>query len=128
MNPTTVEWVAKSEEDWNMARQLNRQRKDPSYSGVCFHCQQSAEKYLKAYLIENNAPFARTHDLLVLHQLIVQVQPTWQGLQLPLLSLNPFAVAYRYPGLSATQADAKVAIKDCRKVRRALRRALGLPV
>ena len=64
MKPATAEWVEKAEGDWNAARQLNRVRKDPSYDAVCFHCQQIAEKYLKARLEEAGLAFARTHDLL----------------------------------------------------------------
>jgi HEPN domain-containing protein len=75
MKPITAEWVDKAEGDWNAAQQLNRVRKDPNYDGVCFHCQQSVEKYLKARLIEAGLSFARTHDLLVLHQLVLQVEP-----------------------------------------------------
>jgi HEPN domain-containing protein len=52
MKPQTAEWVEKAEGDWNAARQLNRVRKDPNYDGVCFHCQQCVEKYLKARLEE----------------------------------------------------------------------------
>lgn len=100
----------------------------PELGGVCFHCQQSAEKYLKARLEEAGLPFARTHDLLVLHQLVLQAEPTWQGLQPPLITLNPFGIGYRYPGLTATKADAKAAIKDCKEVRRVVRKAFGLPV
>jgi HEPN domain-containing protein len=128
MKPQTAEWVGKAEGDWNAANQLNRVRKNPNYDGVCFHCQQSAEKYLKARLEEAGITFARTHDLLVLHQLVLQAEPSWQGLQPPLISLNPFAVGYRYPGLTATKADAKAAIKDCKEVRRVIRMAFGLPV
>ena len=128
MKPQTAEWVEKAEGDWNAANQLNRVRKNPNYDGVCFHCQQCAEKYLKARLEEAGITFARTHDLLVLHQLVLQAEPTWQGLQPLLISLNPFAVGYRYPGLTATKADAKAAIKDCKEVRRVIRAAFGLPV
>jgi HEPN domain-containing protein len=128
MKPQTAEWVEKAEGDWNAANQLNRVRKDPNYDGVCFHCQQSAEKYLKARLVEAGIAFARTHDLLVLHQLVLQAEPTWQGLQPSLISLNPFGVGYRYPGLTATKADAKAAIKDCKEVRRVIRTAFGLPI
>jgi hypothetical protein len=41
---------------------------------------------------------------------------------------NPFAVAYRYPGIIATRADAKDALTYCREVRGMLRAAFGLPV
>lgn len=36
-------------------------------------------------------------------------------------------VAYRYPGNDATKADAKQTVADCRKVRRTIRQAFGLP-
>lgn len=107
---------------------MNRVRKDPNYDGVCFHCQQSVEKYLKARLVEAGITFARTHDLLVLHQLVLQAESAWQGLQPFLISLNPFAIGYRYPGLTAAKADAKAAIKDRRELRRVIRIAFGLSV
>jgi len=66
MNPQTAEWVEKAEGDWNAAQQLNRVRKDPSYDAVCFHCQQSVEKYLKARLEEAGVNFPKTHDLIKL--------------------------------------------------------------
>jgi HEPN domain-containing protein len=128
MNPQTAEWVEKAQGDWNAARQLHRVRKDPNYDSVCFHCQQCAEKYLKARLVEAALSFARTHDLLVLHQLVLQAEPTWQALQPFLIALNPYAIGYRYPGLTATKADAQAAIKECRQVRRVVRTSLGLPV
>ena len=103
-----------------------RARKYPSYDAAVFHAQQCAEKYLKARLEEATIGFARTHDLLMLHQLVLPVEPNWQVLQTPLAFLNPFAVAYRYPGIIATRADAKDAIAYCREVRRVIRIAFGL--
>lgn len=128
MNPHTAEWVEKAEEDWNAARQLNRVRKDPSYDAVCFHCQQSVEKYLKARLYEAGVNFPKTHDLIKLLGLVVKVEPQWVALHPHIAVLNPYAVGYRYPGLTATKADAKAALKDCRAVRRVIRTALGLQV
>lgn len=45
-----------------------------------------------------------------------------------LIFLNPFAVAYRYPGMTATKADAKDALRNCREVRRVIRMGFGFPV
>ena len=61
-----------------------------------FHCQQAAEKLLKAILSVKQVRFAKTHDLLELMALIKE-----SGTQLPielteLDLLNPFAVEYRY--------------------------------
>ena len=128
MKPTTLEWIHKAEEDWHVAQMSYRARKYPSYDAAVCHAQQRAEKYLKARLEEAAIGFARTHDLLMLHQLVLPVEPNWQGLQTPLVFLNPFAVAYRYPGSIATRADAKDAIKYCREVRRVIRTAFGLSV
>ena len=78
MTPRTAEWVSKAEGDWNAALQLNRVRKKPNYDAVCFHCQQSVEKYLKARLEEAASPtrtsgilFPKTHDLILLLGLVV---------------------------------------------------------
>jgi len=128
MKPQTAEWVEKAEGDWNAAQQLNRVRKDPNYDGVCFHCQQCVEKYLKARLEEAGVNFPKTHDLIKLLGLVITVEPQWVALHPLIATLNPYAVGYRYPGLTATKADAMAAIKDCKEVRRVIRAAFGLPV
>jgi len=52
----------------------------------------------------------------------------WSILQPELDFLNDFSVIYRYPGNTVSKAAAKQAVSACRKVRRAARTALGLPV
>ena len=58
-------WVARAEEDYELARSALR-RKAPLTYGGCFHAQQCAEKYLKAILVAREAPFGKVHDLLLL--------------------------------------------------------------
>ena len=128
MKPTTLEWIGKAEDDWHVAEMSYRARKHPSYDAAVFHAQQCAEKYLKARLEEAGVTFSRTHDLLVLHHLVLSIELGWTVLQSFLIFLNPFSVAYRYPGISATKTDAKDALKNCREVRRAIRIGFGLPV
>jgi len=105
-----------------------RARKKPAYNAACFHAQQCAEKYLKARLVEAGIVFTKTHDLINLLSLALQVESTWASLQPELDALNKYAVEYRYPGRSATKAGAKDAVADCRKIRGFVRAALGLPV
>jgi HEPN domain-containing protein len=128
MKPTTLEWISKAEDDFHVAQMSYRARKHPSYDASAFHSQQCAEKYPKARLEEGAITFARTHDLLALHQNVLVVEPAWIVLQPFLIFLNPSAVAYRYPGISATKVDAKDALRNCREVRRIIRTALGLLV
>jgi HEPN domain-containing protein len=99
-----------------------RARKHPSYDAAVFHSHQCAEKYLKARLEEASSNSPRTHDLLMLHQMVLPLEPNWQVLQTHLAFLNPFAVVYRYPGIRATKTDAKSALRYCKEVRRVIRK------
>jgi len=66
MKPLTREWARKAENDFKVASQILRRRKDVVPDAACFFSQQSAEKYLKARLVEAGIQFPRTHDLLQL--------------------------------------------------------------
>ena len=62
------------------------------YDTVCFHCQQAAEKLLKAYLacIGQSPPV--THDLLFLLERILPSSPEAERLRDHLALLMPYAV------------------------------------
>jgi hypothetical protein len=62
MKRTTREWVGKAESDFQLAATIARGAK-PFHDQLCFHCQQSAEKYLKALLEELGSSVPRTHVL-----------------------------------------------------------------
>jgi len=65
---------------------------------ICFHCQQSAEKYLKALLEELGEPVPKIHDLDELLALLLPHYPQLSALARGLALLTTFAVAARYPG------------------------------
>ena len=121
------DWVVKAEEDYETARLLVRKRKQNLSNPVCFHAQQCAEKYLKAFLIFHRIPFPKTHDLLDLLELAKQADPTLELLRPDLAHLEPYAVEFRYPGEFATRGDAKRSVQVATHVRGALRERLGLP-
>ncbi len=60
MKAATRDWVQKAEHDFLAAVDLGRRRKKPLHDMVCFHCQQAAEKYLKARLEEAAIHFPKT--------------------------------------------------------------------
>jgi HEPN domain-containing protein len=62
---------------------------------VCFHCQQSVEKYLKALLEELNRAIPKTHDLEELLHQLVAFHPTIGSHKRGLLFLSDFAVDAR---------------------------------
>jgi HEPN domain-containing protein len=111
MKPSTREWVAKAEEDFLAASALNRRRKRPLWNVVCFHVQQTVEKYLKARLEEASQSVPKTHDLLHLLNLLTGVEPLWSAYHPAFSLLISYAVQTRYPGSSVTKADARHAMQ-----------------
>lgn len=126
MKTITLEWVNKAEGDYAIMVREGRVRRQASYDGICFHAQQCAEKYLKARLIEADIEFGKTHDLPALLDMVLPAEPLWEKFRRDLAYLSDFAVAFRYPDDSATQEQAKDAIKLCRTFRIAARRALNI--
>src|SRR5205807_7934693 len=101
MKRRTAQWVRKAEDDLSSARTLVANR-PPQRDVVCFHCQQSAEKYLKALLQEVGAVVPKTHDLEDLLDLVLPHDASLKSLRRGLRSLTTYAVDYRYPGRRAT--------------------------
>lgn len=125
MIPLTLEWVDKAEADFDTARWVIQAPK-PSTDAVCFHAHACLEKYLKARPQESAIPFPKTHDLELLLNLALPVEPGWGYMRADLKLLNRFAVEYRYPGVTATLADAQDALKKRTALRPAIRTSLGL--
>jgi HEPN domain-containing protein len=94
---------------------------------ICFHCQQAAEKYLKALLCELGLPIPRIHDLDELLVLLVPHHGLLRPLSRVLVSLSRFAVDYRYPDRSASTRDMHAALRHVERVRLQSRTILGLP-
>lgn len=124
MNRLLAEWIAKAEGDFAVMQREARVRKDPNHDAVCFHAQQCAEKYLKARLYAAGIRFAKIHNLVVLLDQAIAVEPSWERHRADLGALTAFAVAYRYPGESAGRQSALAAVKGCRRLRLAVRKAL----
>ena len=120
------EWVGKAEEDYEVAITLVRRRKRPTPNAVCFHSQQCAEKYLKAFLVRHQVAFPKIHDLRELRRLSVVVDPTIDLITDLLIRLAPYAVEFRYPGEDATVEEAKDAVRAVKEIRRFVRSKLGL--
>ena len=118
------DWVVKAEEDYEVARTLIRKRKPNLSNAVCFHAQQCAEKYLKAFLTSRRTAFPKTHDLLGLLELAKKADPILELLRPDLAYLEPYAVEFRYPGEFATRQEAKRSVQVVSRVREILRSRL----
>ena len=126
MNALTAEWVEKAEGDFATAGREVRARKQPNYDATCFHAQQAAEKYLKAYLQEHGTSIPRTHSLIELLELVLTFDPGTEPQRSNLIILDRYAVRYRYPGDSADRKEARQAWAKIRAFRVFVRQRLGL--
>lgn len=126
MKPLTAEWVQKAEGDFIVAQKMFRARKQPVYDAVCFHAQQCAEKYLKAYLQEHDRDIPKIHKLLDLLKLCKEIDSSLEILLSDLKELERFAINVRYPGMSADKDEAKISLKAAQTVREFLRQRLGV--
>jgi HEPN domain-containing protein len=89
-------WLLKAIEDYSIARhELSFPEKEVSTGPVCFHCQQVAEKLLKAFLISKNIDFGKTHSLEHLLELCLEQDSEFKGLNIG--NLTFYAVEVRYP-------------------------------
>lgn len=104
------QWIAKAKNDLLNADNNLKAELIP-YDTVCFHCQQAAEKFLKAYLIANDQSYPISHDLILILEEILLINPKAEILRDDLALLMPYAVEIRYPDdwFMPTEEDAKEA-------------------
>ena len=119
-------WVEKADHDIRNAEYVLTLTENCPTDTVCFHCQQCAEKNLKALLIYRGIPFPKTHDLVVLFNLLGGESAL--GLRIEdVQPLNRYSVEARYPGdwNPIEMAEAAEAVKMAQGVRDAVRSLLS---
>lgn len=103
------EWVEKAEEDFGFASLGLREME--YLPQVCFHFQQAAEKYLKAFIIAKELEFRPVHNLLELLEICRQKEPGVGEIEEACCYLNPFYIDTRYPVHWPSNYTEEVAIK-----------------
>jgi len=81
---------------------------------IAFHCQQATEKYMKAFLIENNIPLVKTHDLIRLNGLIIKIKELGID-ENKLMILNKIYVDSRYPGGLGMLPDGEPTVEQAKE-------------
>jgi HEPN domain-containing protein len=90
-------WLIKAQSDLASARLLITGSEKHLDTGS-FHCHQTAEKALKAWLTTQEVIFPKTHSLTALLALCTTFDPAFHGLQKHAETLTPLGTAFRYPG------------------------------
>jgi HEPN domain-containing protein len=113
------EWLVYADGDLRYARiGLSLPGERPPFHLVGYHCQQCAEKYLKAYLVCCGEDFPHTHNISTLLELCSDYAD-WPLALRDAEELTDYAVATRYPGeaASVTAEDAQRAVEQAERVR-----------
>ncbi len=116
-----AQWLRKADADMNLAEHLVSEGVNFP-SAITFHCQQAAEKYLKALLTWWDIEFPKTHVLAKLIGLVETRDATLATSLLDAVVLTAYGVELRYPGdrPDATPDEAREAVDLARKVRDAV--------
>jgi HEPN domain-containing protein len=115
LNDDIKAWIKKANEDFHAAHHLHELH---FFDTSCYHCQQSAEKYLKAIFAHYDEVIPRTHDLERLCFILID-----KGLNIheSLLddcrNLTSFATIVRYPGYDASHSDSYNTLKYANSVK-----------
>lgn len=90
------EWQKRAEDDIRAMEVMLKEGGLPN--PICFHAQQSAEKYLKGFLDFHDVEFAKIHSLIQLLDQCIAVDLKLESLKDNVVFLNTFYIETRYPG------------------------------
>ena len=125
VSPEVQIWVSKADRDLEAARRL-AQGEPPLPDQVGFFCQQTAEKYLKAFLIAAEQVPPRTRDVDALVEICAAVDSAFERLQSVVEGLTEFAVIFRYPEAWSDKVSADRSVNQAEQVRALVRQKLGM--
>jgi HEPN domain-containing protein len=113
------QWFLKANDDLKSAEYLATMHYPRPEGIICFHCQQSAEKYLKGYLFHNDVQFPAIHDLIRILEFCEGVDVQFSTILPKCNTLNRYSVIPRYPDeLEITPEDANNALQFAKEIKR----------
>ena len=89
------QWLDKAQEDFLVVQQLMLSE-IPIKAAIAYHCQQSAEKFLKAFMVFHKLEVPRTHNIEYLLEQCGKIDQAFSFIDPG--SLTDYGVEVRYPG------------------------------
>jgi HEPN domain-containing protein len=110
-------WLVKAANDLRAA-EIDLGAEPPLIEDALFHCQQAAEKALKAFLTFHNVTFRKTHNLEEIGEVCLTIDQSLKDMVDEAVPLTEYAWAFRYPGniLTADSTEVQTALKISRKL------------
>lgn len=111
------EWISFANADLQAAELLAQSNALQFIEIICYHCHQSAEKYLKAYILQEGLGKVRTHDLRSLCDLCIKQDVEFEEIQRSAAYLSPMSTVTRYPHhQDITDGMMKVCIQSAKAI------------
>jgi len=132
----SLEWLKFARHDIDAAQQLYSQQQNPRQRPIeiiMYHCQQGAEKALKAYVVQHSKALTKklqTHDMALLQQECAQQNIKFNNVRIikHCANLDPFSVVIRYPyhNLPLTSSNASQGLNSAKRIYDFVCECLGL--
>ena len=90
------EWFLFAKKDLDSARYLKGMKPAP-LEIICYHCQQSTEKYLKGFIFMHGGEIQKTHDLVLLLKKCIEFDDSFKNLTTECIRLTNYGIQPRYP-------------------------------
>jgi len=112
------EWLRIAAQDLAVAEHLFNDMYPRPFEAICFHCQQSAEKYLKGFLVMNDIDPPKKHDLAALVKMCGELSADFSALAVECDFLTDYGVVPRYPRkIDIEEPQVRVALNYARRIR-----------
>ena len=111
------EWFDVANQDLASANYLQNMQPVP-IEIICYHCQQTAEKYLKGFLAYLGQEVKKTHDLVLLNKLCQEADNGFKKIAEDCLLLTDYGVNIRYPyPLELDKNDMRLALRNAGNIK-----------
>ena len=125
VTPEVMNWLKKADNDLAAAYWL-AENEQPFPDQIGFFCQQSAEKYLKAFIVAFGQTPPRIHDIDALLDICATVNADFDKLHSKVLGLTEFAVIFRYPDEWSDEITASHALEQTESIKLLVYQKLNL--
>jgi HEPN domain-containing protein len=121
-NEFAKSWLMKARNDIITAKQTLLLGEESPTDTICFHAQQAIEKSFKGLLTFSGVGFTKTHNLLILLNLVLAKYPEFENYKANLSEMIDFAVDIRYPdeistpSIDVADKSVKLAIEVYNKI------------
>lgn len=107
-----AEWMKYAKADLDTAKHLEETMHPKPLEIICYHCQQAAEKALKAFLVANEIDPPRIHGLDQLCEMCKNIEQSFSEIEKHCGELTTYGIAPKYPhGTEIFETDATRALK-----------------